>query len=477
LGIYTVSVEFGARSRFALVSPIRRMVVHNRTVNVETQFARTADGKHVAYQVTGRGPLDIVFLRGWIGDIESEWDEPVLARMLRRFESMGRLIRLDRRGMGLSDRITLGPPPTLEERIDDIRAVMDSADSKRAAFITLGHGGSVAAVFAATHPERTLGLVLWHPLARGKWAPDFPWLTRDEDFPRLMDALLTGWGTRDYSRRWASVSAPSRVGDAGFIEWLTDQQRRAGTVDDGLAVVRMERDTDIRDALPAVHVPTLILTREPSIDRSRYFADRVPGARMVVVAGEEEMALAGDTDSILREIAAFIDELRSSPAGADIDRVLATLLFTDIVGSTARAADLGDKAWADLLERHLHRAQAIVHAFRGRIVDTAGDGVFASFDGTGRAMRCASALVEDVVDLGLEIRAGLHTGECEVAGDRLRGVAVHVGARVAAMAGPSEVLVTGTVKDLVAGAGFSFVDRGLHRLKGVEGKWRLYAVG
>ena len=446
-------------------------------VNVESRYARTVDGMHVAYQVTGAGDMDIVLLRAWVGDIEHEWQEPVLARMLRRLGSMGRLIRLDRRGMGLSDRMLHRPPATLEERLDDIRAVLDAAGSRRAVLVGLADGSSLAALFAATHPERTVGLVLYEPIARSS-DPDSPWAPNAEQIANSIAAIRAGWGTHELAVNWVRTGGPSRAHDEHFIEWFAEQQRRAGSAEDAVALVELQRDTDISVALDAIHVPTLVLTRQPP-DASasvRAVADRIPDARLVSLEGTDHFVIAGDTDAVLREIEQFIERLSQTPTETDTDRVLCTVLFTDIVGSTARATELGDKAWSELLGRHHESVRRIVASHRGRVVDTTGDGVFASFDGPGRAIRCAIRMVRELQDLGLDLRAGLHTGECEVAGESLRGIAVHIGARVAALAGTSEILVSQTVKDLVSGAGFEFIDRGTHQLKGVPGEWRVYAV-
>ncbi len=446
-------------------------------MNVESRYARTADGMHVAYQVTGGGDVDIVLLRAWVGDIEHEWQEPVLARMLRRLGSMGRLIRLDRRGMGLSDRLIHRPPPTLEERLDDIRAVMDAANSKKVVLVALADASSLAALFAATYPDRTRGLVMYEPVARSS-APDSPWVAREQEFDNAMAAIRAGWGTRELATRWVQISGPSRANDEQFIDWFVEQQRRAGSREDAVALAELQRDTDTSVALPAIHVPTLVLTRSDAWASSgaRDVAERIPGARLVTLEGKDQFVIAGDTDAVVREIEEFIEQLVDSPVEADADRVLATVLFTDIVGSTERAAEIGDRAWSELLSHHHGSVKHIVAAHRGRVVDTAGDGAFATFDGPGRAIRCSMAIVRDADESGLGLRAGLHTGECEMAGEHLRGIAVHIGARVASLASESEILVTQTVRDLVSGGGFKFSERGSHELKGVAGEWRLYRV-
>jgi class 3 adenylate cyclase len=446
-------------------------------MNPETRYARTSDRTHVAYQVSGSGPVDICFLRAWMGHIEAEWDEPVLARMLRRLESMGRLIRLDRRGMGLSDRITHGQPPSLEERLDDIRAVMDAAGSTRAIFVSLGYATAVVTAFAATYPERTAGIVLFNPIPRDRQAPDFPWAPSEDEWEAELDEIRSQWGTLERARKWLAASAPSRTADSRFSEWWAQQERLMGSAEDAIALAQLQHHTDVTAVLPAIHVPTLVMIRsEGPVDRARYVADRIPGARLSILPGQDQMAIAGDTDAVLREIESFIDAIPNMAAGVDRERVLSTLLFTDIVRSTELAVELGDRAWGEVLSRHLEHSTQLVHGYRGRVVDSAGDGLLAAFDGTGRAIRCARAIVDDAATLDLEVRAGLHTGECELVGDRLRGVAVHIAARVTVTAGSGEILTTSTVKDLVAGSGIVFEDAGAHRLKGVPDEWRLYRV-
>jgi class 3 adenylate cyclase len=388
---------------------------------------------------------------------------------------MGRLIRLDRRGMGQSDRMINRPPPTLEERLDDIRAVLDAVSSRRAVLIGLADGSSLAALFAAMHPDRTRGLVLYEPVARSP-DPDSPWAPNAEQFAASIAGIRAGWGTRELAVRWVESGGPSRANDEHLIEWFAEQQRRSGSPEDAVALVELQRDTDISVALPAIHVPTLVVTREGPEGGAAAVAAQIPGAQLVTLEGVDHFVIAGDTDAVLREIEQFIEGLRGSLTDPDMDRVLATVLFTDIVGSTERASELGDRAWSELLGRHHESARRIVAAHRGRVVDTTGDGIFCSFDGPGRAIRCAAELVRDAAETGLGLRAGLHTGECEMAGDGLRGIAVHIGARVVSLAGRSEILVTQTVKDLVSGGGFEFTDRGTHELKGVPGEWRLYEV-
>jgi class 3 adenylate cyclase len=441
----------------------------------DTQFARTADGAYVAYQVTGTGPFDVVVLRAWVTNVEHEWEEPTLARMMKRLAGVGRLIRLDRRGMGLSDRIATGATPTLESRLDDVLAVMDAAASRQAVLVGLASGSALCTLFAASHPERTRGLVLYHPALRGSWAPDYPWGATPTQLGAGLAGVASGWGTQALAERWIAGGAPSRATDRALIDWLAADQRLAGSAEDAQTLLRIEHETDVRAAAGSIHVPTLVITRAVNAEESRDAAHQIPGARLIELPGQDHMALAGDTDAVLREMTDFV--VNVGEASVDDDRVLATVMFADLVNSTALAAQLGDRAWSHLLDEFRLLLRPLVARFAGREVDLAGDGYFAAFDGPGRAIRCALACVTAVRELGLEVRIGLHTGECERAErTQLRGLAVHIGARVSAMAGPSEVVVSGTVRDLVAGSGLEFESRGVHVLKGVPGEWPLYLV-
>ncbi len=448
----------------------------------ETRFARTADGTHVAYQATGSGPVDIMLIRAWYSDMEHEWQEPVLARMYRQLESSARLIRLDRRGLGMSDRAAAGTLATVEERVDDIRAVLDAVGSRKAVLAGFGDGSTNCAVFAASHPDRTAGLVLYMPALQLRSAGEYPRKRRsdgDDERVERIETLRRLWGTREYAMQTAAFGAPSRAHDERLIDWFAEQQARAGSAEDAVAMAKWFWETDVTAALGAIHVPTLVIGRADasSIDEARETASAIKGARLVELPGTDPFVLAGDTGAVVREIESFAELVTATAADtADDNRVLATVMFTDIVDSTALAAKLGDRAWAALVESSETEGRSIVEQFRGRVVDTTGDGLLAAFDGPGRAIRCAKALVAIMGELGLPIRAGLHTGECELAGDRLRGLAVHIGARVVALAQPSEVLVSTTVKDLVAGSGFEFDARGSHTLKGVPGDWTLFAV-
>ena len=382
----------------------------------------------------------------------------------------------------MSDRAAAGNVATVEERVDDIRAVLDAVGSQKAVLVGFGDGGTNCVVFAASHPNRTAGLVLYMPALSYRSAGEYPRVRRsgadDEQLERI-ETLRRLWGTREYAAQTVAFGAPSRTHDERLIDWFAEQQARAGSAEDAVAMAKWFWETDVSVAMSAIHVPTLVIGRADAfgLEEARDSASSINGARMVVLPGADPFVLAGDTDATVREIESFAESTRVPASdAADDNRVLATVVFTDIVNSTALAAELGDRSWAALVERSEVEGRSIVEQHRGRVVDTTGDGLLAAFDGPGRAIRCAKALVGSMAELGLPIRAGLHTGECELAGDRLRGLAVHIGARVVALADTSEVLVSTTVKDLVAGSGFEFDPRGSHALKGVPGEWALFAV-
>lgn len=441
----------------------------------ETRYARTADGTHVAYQVYGDGPIDILVMRGWHSNLDNEWADPVVAGIYLRLGSIGRVVRLDRRGTGLSDRIDPGTLPTLEDRIDDIRAVMTATGSERIALVGLGPGGAVCAAFAAMRPERARGLVLWAPTTAVA-GPDPRWATSDEEFAAFLERQRTGWGTTDEARTRAIEGMPSRAGDPEFVEWLRRDMLLSGTAGEAVAQARLYRETDLRDLLPTIHVPTLVAWRAGTGagPAARYVAASIPTSITAELPGDDFALIGGDWRAGLRVIEEFIQGLVD--AEPDSDRVLATIVFTDVVGSTNTAVALGDRAWRELMDRHHAVVRRALAGHRGREIDTAGDGFFAAFDGPARAIRCATAMRAAVRELGLELRVGIHAGECERAGSGLRGVAVHVGARIGASAMPGEILVSRTVRDLVAGSGIAFEDAGTHDLKGVPDAWELYRV-
>lgn len=443
----------------------------------EVRYAVTVDRVHVAYQVVGDGPLDLVYAPPFIGHLQVFWEEPLMARWLSRLARFSRLIVFDKRGTGLSDRVGVDSVPTLEERMDDVRAVMDAAGSERAALLGASEAGPLCALFAATHPERTSALVLF---------ASYPRAVRDGEFPEgWLPAEAVEESLAEIERVWVE-GAFDEIPE-GFAEGLSeDEQARVNrwwdrlcrmSVSPGAAValVRMGNEIDIRDVLPAIRVPTLALCRagDPNLPASRYMAERIPGATFVELPGAAHVPAFGDQDPLLERIEEFLTGTRRS---VEPERVLLTVMFTDIVGSTELAARLGDEKWAQLLGLHNARLRSQLERFRGREVDTAGDGFLACFDGPARAIRCACAISEAIPELGLDVRVGLHTGECELLDGKVAGIAVHTGARVGARAQAGEVLVSSTVKDLVAGSGIEFSDRGEHELKGVPGRWRLYAV-
>ena len=431
----------------------------------ETRYARSGD-IHVAYQVIGNGPLDLVLVPGFVSHVEGWWEEPASARFLERLSSFSRLILFDKRGTGLSDRVA--ELPTLEERMDDLRAVLENAGSTRAAVLGISEGGAMSVLFAATYPERTSALVLYGTFAQfGSWMPS------PEHFEQFLSRIERTWGTGSSLAHFA----PSVALDENFRLWWARHERLGASPGAAIALMRMNRDIDVRHVLPTIRVPTLVLHRTSdvtvNVEAGRFQAAQIPGAKYVELPGADHLPFVGDADSILEEIEEFLTGERPAP---DADRVLATVLFTDIVGSTELATRFGDRRWRDLLQAHHSIVRRELARFRGREVDTAGDGFLATFDGPARAIRCACAIADSVQPLGLKVRAGLHTGECEIMGPKVGGIAVHIGARVAAMAGADEVWVSSTAKDLVAGSGLRFADRGAHGLKGIPGDWRLFAV-
>ena len=435
-----------------------------------TRYAKSGD-LHIAYQVAGSGPIDIVYVPTWIGQIEVLTEEPTIAAFLERLTRFARLISFDRRGSGLSDPWT--GAPTLEDQIDDVLAVMDAVGSERAAMMGSLEGGPLAMTFAASHPERTTALVLYATFSRTRWAPDYDWALPDEEREEGIERLLEQWGEGGVAMR----IAPSRVGDPAFREWAGKMERYAASPGTIRKIMQFVGETDVRHVLPTIRVPTLVMHRRDdgflNVEHSRYIAQHIPGARYVELEGSDGLFSVGDSEAVLGAIEEFLTGARHE---READRVLATVLFTDIVGSTERAAELGDSQWRSLLERHDRVVRRELDRHRGRFVKSTGDGVLATFDGPARAIRAAGAISRAARPLGLEIRAGLHTGEVEVIGDDLGGLAVHIGARVMSHAGPGEVLVSSTVKDLVVGSGIDFEERGERWLKGVPGEWRLFAV-
>jgi pimeloyl-ACP methyl ester carboxylesterase len=438
----------------------------------ETRYAKSGD-VHIAYQVVGNGPRDLVFVPPFVSHIEHYWEEPSLSRFLTRLTSFSRLILFDKRGTGLSDRVPTNALPDLEQRMDDVRAVLDSVGAQRAALFGPSEGGPMSALFAATYPERSTALILYGTFASTIRDSAYPWAMDPEERRRLIEAMPETWGRGLY----VDLLAPSLASDQRFKNWWARLERLGASPGAAVALRRMNGQIDIRQVLSAIRVPTLVVHRsgdqDSSVEEGRFLAARIPGARFVELPGVDHLPWVGDQDAILEEVEEFLTGVRH---GSEPDRVLATMLFTDIVGATERAVELGDRRWAELITQHHALVRQQLERFRGREIDTAGDGFLAAFDGPARAVRGACAIGDAVRVLGLRIRSGLHTGECEVIGDKLGGIAVHIGARVAALAKPDEILVSSTVKDLVAGSGLRFQDRGVHSLRGVPGEWRLFAV-
>jgi class 3 adenylate cyclase len=442
----------------------------------ETRYAKTADGFHIAYQVVGDGPVDLVFLPFEGSHVELAWEVPAFARVFRRLSSFSRLIRFDMRGSGLSDPLGLTERPTLEEQAKEMLAVLDGSDSERAAVVANNTAGLLAIFFAASYPQRVSSLVLDGCYARLARAPDFPWGVPREVLDQALNRVRgaadpVGESTLRYMAPKAMRDDPEFV-----VQWQRFTRSLYGP---GTTRARAEAlvSGDVRPLLAPIQASTLVLYR--SGDRwvgkphALYLAEHIPGAKLVELPEEDNLIFVGDSDADIDEIEDFLTGARHAP---ETDRVLATVLFTDIVRSTERAAELGDRKWRDVLDRHDQAVRRQLDRFRGREVNTAGDGFLATFDGPGRAIQCACAIRDAVASLGVEVRVGLHTGEIEVRGDDVAGMAVHIGARVSSVAGAGEVLVSSTVKDLVVGSAIEFADRGEHELKGVPGSWRLYGV-
>jgi pimeloyl-ACP methyl ester carboxylesterase len=438
----------------------------------KTRYARSGD-VNIAYQVVGEGPPDLVYVPGWVSNVELNWEEPGYARLLERLAAFSRLIVFDKRGTGLSDRVPVDQLPTLEQRMDDVRAVMDAAGSQRAHVVGVSEGGPMCALFAATYPERTASLIMYGSYARRGRAPGYPWGRSKEDQDLFLREIEEGWG----GPVALAPRAPSAMQDERFVGWWSTYLRQSASPSAVLTLTQMNYEVDVRDVLPAIQVPTLVIHRTGdrimATEEARYMAERVPGARLVLLPGEDHLPWVGEQDAILDEIEEFVTGVRPVH---EPDRVLATVMFTDIVGSTERAAQLGDRRWGQVLQEHHDAIRKELDRYRGREVDTAGDGFLATFDGPARAIRCARAICDALRSVGLEIRAGVHTGEVELMDSNIGGIAVHIAARVMAAAGPGEIVVSSTVKDLVAGSGIGFEDRGVQTLKGVPDEWRLFAV-
>jgi pimeloyl-ACP methyl ester carboxylesterase len=431
-----------------------------------TRYAKSGNVQ-IAYQVFGDGPINVVIVPPFVSNIENYWDEPDFSRWLLRMAGYARVVMFDKRGTGMSDRI--GELPGVDERMDDLRAVMDAVGIQQAALLGISEGGPLAALFAATYPQRCSALVLY-----GSFARFTSWLPTTEALDAFLGYIDQGWGTGGS----LPLFAPTRAHDQAFQRWWGRFERLGASPSAAKSLMRMNSQIDVRNILPTIRVPTLVVHRTEdvtiNVEGGRYLAEHIPGARYVELPGTDHIPFVGENAA---EVADAIEEfLTGSKAAVAVDRVLATVLFTDIVGSTQKAAALGDRRWRQLLDNHHATIRRNLAHFRGHEVKTTGDGFLATFDGPARGVRCACAIADEIRPLGIEIRAGLHTGECEMMGDDVGGIAVHIGARVAALADASEVLVSSTVKDLVAGSGLRFGDRGSQSLKGVPGEWHIFAV-
>ena len=445
----------------------------------QTQYATSGDVS-IAYQVFGEGPPDLVFVPPHVSNVELVWETPPRAAGMRLLAEFSRVITFDKRGTGLSDRMS--GAPSLEERMDDVRAVMDAAGSSRAALLGVLEGGPMSILFAATYPDRCLGLGLFATFARAAWAPDHSWRPPALEFERAARASERAWGTRDLTEPQVDSLYPNIEAEEreGLIATFARFNRQSASPGAAAALERMNADIDVRDVLSTVRVPTTVFVPRSAPEAAQrdaaFLADNIPAAQLVEFDDSGGLAFfSGDLELRTGALRRFLDEAAQQGVTGS-ERMLVTVLFTDLIDSTARAVEVGDHAWSDLLSRHHERVRAELARFRGRELDTAGDGFFAAFDGPARAIRCACAIQEAVSDLGLELRAGLHTGECEQMDGKIAGIAVATGARIAALGSAGDVLVSATVRDLVAGSGIKFDDRGVHTLKGMPEARRVFAV-
>jgi class 3 adenylate cyclase len=431
---------------------------------------------YIAYQVLGEGEIDLVLLPGWISHLEVAWEQPRLANSFRRLSSFCRLILIDKRGTGLSDRVSPNNLPTLEQRMEDIHAVLDAVGSSSAVLYGISEGGPLCMLFAATYPERCTALVIYGSWARAFRAPDYDWGFDSVEFEHVLASLEPHWGKGAAIK----VVAPSLAHDEQFCAWWGRYERLSTSPGAALGLLRMAFEGDVRHVLPVISAPTLVLHRTHdafvNVKHGRYIAEHIRGARYIELEGKDHFPLAGDSTSVDREIELFLSNLIDIRHSPNPDRVLATVLFTDIVRSTEYSADLGDNEWKKLVSLHDHFARQKIAHYHGREIKTIGDGFLVTFDGPGRGVYCADAIRKSVRSLGLEIRSGLHTGEVEVVDLDIAGIAVNIACRISGLAGPGEILVSSTVKDLVVGSNIEFLDRGLHTLKGVPYEWHLYAA-
>lgn len=449
----------------------------------ETHYA-TSGELQIAYQAFGSGP-DLVWVPGWVSQLDLYWEEPSLARFLRQLASFARVIVFDRRGLGLSDRVSAESLPTLEQRIDDIRAVLDDLGVQRAAVFGQGYGTPIGILFGATYPERTSSLVLYTPVAKaGLRTDDYPWGSTVAQQEAWRDHSTRLWGTTEFAAEWLARLAPSAAGDDRTIEWVARVLRASGSPAAARTYAQMSAAVDVRAVLANVRVPTLVLARADAkppkggvdvdgVAEARWIAERIPEASFTILPGRDYLPWFGEPDALLDEIASFVGDSRPV---REPDRVLLTILFTDLVGSTSQVTQLGDLRWRELLERHNDVVRRVLARFSGREIDRAGDGFLATFDGPARAVRAALAIVDELATLELDVRAGVHTGEVELIEEGIGGIAVHIGARVAGLGTAGEVLVTRTVKDLTAGSELVFEDRGTQTLRGIPGEWELFVA-
>ncbi len=442
----------------------------------DIRYARNGD-VHIAYEVIGDDAgVDLVLIRTFVSQLEHFRRLPAMVNFTKRLGALGRLICFDHRGTGLSDRVRGYRLPTIEERVDDLQAVLDAAGSERAVVVALADGGPLGCMFAAARPERTVALALCNTRPRIAWAPDYPWGMREAEFEQEIADIDRGWGTRELA---AAVTRRAPFEGSSLeeqVDWTIGYMRVSAGPGDAVAAFQMFYDSDVRHVLGTIRVPTLVLSRAgEQSDEAAAFARLVPGASHLEMPGSATYVISEHADAYLDAIERFVREVRDDETA--FESILATVLFTDIIGSTERQAELGDVRWQELITEHHRRIRGCLARYRGRELDTAGDGFFAAFDGPVRAIRCARAIAEAVAPLDIELRAGLHTGECRTIDGKVGGLAVSIGARVTSLAGPSEILVSQTVRDLVAGSGLAFDDRGEHELKGVPGPWRVYAVG
>jgi class 3 adenylate cyclase len=441
----------------------------------EVKYAKSGD-VHIAYQTLGTGVVDVVFAGPATSHLSVWWEWPPMADFFRQLASFSRLIMFDKRGVGLSDR-AVGIAP-LGERTDDIRAVMDACASKSAVLFGASESGPMAILFAATYPERTRGLVIFGATACERKAPDFPWGATDQEWDDYIHRVEREWGTVEYTRGVSSAMAPGMKDDPDFLRWHHRLMTFGASPASAIALHRMNREIDVRPVLSAVQAPCLVLApagRESEVEANRYISDRIPGARFLAIPGASHLFPADPKASafVLRAFRGFVEGLPGVP---EVDRTLTTVLFTDIVESTKRVSELGDRAWGQLLDRLHDGSRVEVERFRGKLIKSTGDGILATFDGPTRAIRCASAIRRQARDLGIEVRAGLHTGECLVRGGDVQGIAIHIASRVGDEAQGGEILVSSTVRDLSVGSDIKFRDRGLQTFRGVEGEWRTYTV-